>query len=123
MSAAVDKVREAVAGTTDPVAGLRSPRWPAARAAWLRLHPTCAACGAPDHVEVHHVYPFSWPRGAATELDPTNFITLCEHSSRNCHLSLGHLGDWKARNPDVRADAAAYLAKVRARPYPPPDPS
>jgi 5-methylcytosine-specific restriction endonuclease McrA len=90
----------------------RSGHWPVLRAAWLKEHPACAACGASEHLTVHHVVPFQVdPR---KELDATNLITLCER----CHLVFGHLGDWQSRNPDVRIDAAAYQAKRQARPRP-----
>lgn len=94
----------------------RSTRWPAVRARHLAEHPACAACGGRSGVEVHHVLPVGWPGGRANELDPANLITLCPGH----HLWVGHLGDWRARNPECRADAAAVRAKVAARAYPPP---
>lgn len=102
-----------------PDFGLRSPHWSAVRAAHLRLHPTCAACGGTEDVQVHHIWPYSWPGGEATELVETNFITLCEHPGHCCHVRIGHLGDWRSRNPDVVKDSEEWLKKTHNRPYPP----
>lgn len=96
----------------------RSSHWPAKRAEWLRAHPTCAACGGAEGLQVHHILPVSWPGGRELELSDSNLITLCTAKGHNCHLWIGHLGDFKSRNPDVRADAAAMLRKIKARPYP-----
>lgn len=94
----------------------RSGSWPRVRAEFLKAHPTCAACGRRDRLEVHHVEPFS--RSPEKELDPNNLITLCDGPGAHCHYMIGHLCSWKSFNPDVRADAARYLAKIQARPPP-----
>ena len=89
----------------DKAPAARSPQWPKARAAWLREHPACEACGGTDHVEVHHRVPFSWD--ASRELDKTNFVTLCEKGPGcNCHLHYGHCGNWKFANSNVDRDAS-----------------
>lgn len=95
----------------------RSPLWPSVRKRHLRANPRCAACGGIEDVEVHHIYPVSWPGGKDSELLTENLISLCE--KRGCHLRFGHLGDYRSRNPEVVADAAAFYQKVRSRPYPP----
>ncbi len=85
----------------------RSDKWPAARRAWLAQHPTCAACGSAKDLQVHHKRPFHlYPE---LELNPANFITLCETIGTDHHLHVGHLGDWKDYNERVDADAAAEL--------------
>jgi hypothetical protein len=98
------------------LASERSSHWPAVRDAYKAAHPACEACGASGpkaDLDVHHILPVSlWPEN---ELDPTNLITLC--NKHHCHLMIGHLGDYDAYNPLVREDAAAMLAKVKARPY------
>lgn len=99
---------------TDKPSNDRSPKWPAAREDWLKTHGTCAACGRTNHLEVHHKRPFHLD--PTLELDPVNFITLCEHPSAPCHLVFGHLLSWEAFNPSVESDSALYLAKVKARP-------
>jgi 5-methylcytosine-specific restriction endonuclease McrA len=48
----------------------------------------------------------------ARELDPANLMALC----RSCHLFVGHLGSWESYNPAALEDAAAWLAKIKARP-------
>lgn len=89
----------------------RSTKWPSARRAWLKLHPTCAACGSSYCVQVHHKLPFhEFPN---LELDPRNFITLCECHPGNDHLTLGHLGDWKKYNPAVESDASFALVRSK----------
>lgn len=96
----------------------RSSRWPAVRAAHLKANPTCAACGAREKLEVHHLYPVGWPHGADFELEPGNLLTLCERATHNCHFWVGHLGDWKSRNPHARLDASQLLTRIKNRPYP-----
>lgn len=92
----------------------RSPEWPRVRAEHLKDHPTCAACGESDHIQVHHIKPFHlWP---ALELVQSNLITLCEKPGHDCHFIFGHLHDWYSYNVEVEADAVAYLAKQEARP-------
>ncbi len=85
----------------------RSSHWPAVRKAHLKLHPACAACGHTLMVQVHHKKPFHLH--PELELDPKNFITLCECSPTDHHLKLGHNGDWKSFNPNVERDAANAL--------------
>lgn len=87
----------------------RSPRWPAVRRAWLRGHPACEVCGGVGGNDVHHVEPFHVC--PARELDPANLMTLC----RPHHLLVGHLMRWADWNPTAREDAAAWLAKIKAR--------
>ena len=101
--------------------GPRSPLWPAARLAHLQAQPVCQACGATIKLEVHHIKPFHlYPE---LELDPTNFLTLCEDAgatgkreAKNCHFAWGHFYDWYAFNPQVVADTAAWLARVKTAP-------
>lgn len=88
----------------------RSPHWPAVRAWKLKHFPTCAACGGAEKLEVHHKMPFHlWPD---LELDQDNLITLCE-SERQCHLHIGHLGNWSKYNPNVDQDAVDELASLQ----------
>jgi len=94
----------------------RSPQWPEARKKWLKAHPTCAVCGSKDHLEVHHIMPFHLD--PSKELDPKNFITLCESKSHNDHLIFGHLLDFKSLNPNVVTDSKTYLGEVSHRKIP-----
>lgn len=83
----------------------RSPKWPGVRAAHLKAHPACEACGRRDALEVHHVQPFHVRPDL--ELDPKNLVTLCGDP---CHIVHGHFMAWTRINPMVREDAARYRA-------------
>ena len=97
-----------------PVYGTaRSGKWPALERAWLKVHPTCAACGTGDQVSVHHKRPFHLH--PELELDTGNLISLCE--KHNCHLMVGHSGDWHAYNPHVADDARVLAKRVEQRKY------
>jgi 5-methylcytosine-specific restriction protein A len=86
----------------------RSPKWPAVRRAWLRLHPACEVCGTTRALDVHHVVPFWQDR--SRELDPTNLISLC----RQHHFTFAHYEDWRLFNPTIRADAADWRGRFLA---------
>lgn len=99
-----------------PLGSQRSSHWSTVRKQYLAAHGMCAACGGSKKLEVHHKKPFHLD--PALELDPSNFITLCEAGKGgiNCHLAIGHLGDFKKYNPDVEADAASWKAKRASAP-------
>jgi len=80
----------------------RSSHWPTVEHAHLQKEPRCAACGTRDHAQVHHIEPFH--AHPERELDPTNLITLCM-SVKQCHLKIGHGGNFKMYNPHVVGDA------------------
>ena len=87
----------------------RSRKWPAARRRHLAKFPSCAACGARQGLQVHHVVPFHVD--PSRELDLTNLITLCEYvGGLECHSKLGHGDNFKMHVPDVRGIAADLLA-------------
>lgn len=89
----------------------RSGKWGTVRDHWLTDHPTCAACGTDEDLDVHHILPFSsYPEA---ELDPENdnLITLC----RLHHQWIGHSGNFRFWNPHVKSDAALQLKRVRER--------
>jgi hypothetical protein len=100
---------------TDPLVAYaqgRSPKWPALSRAWLREFPLCAACGRPHGCVPHHVVPFH--ADPDRELDRDNLITLGESGTLNCHLWVGHAGNWRDWNPSVRMDAAHFAAMLAA---------
>lgn len=71
----------------------------------VKASPFCMACGSMSHVQAHHVLPFhKYPLAGA---DPMNFISLCE-GHLQCHLKIGHGGDWRFFNPDVVGDAKEH---------------
>lgn len=94
----------------------RSGGWPKVRAEHLAKSPTCVVCGGKKKLEVHHMLPFHLH--PQLELDPNNLITLCENKKDgvNCHLFLGHLGSFKAYNPNVIKDAEEWKTKIETRP-------
>jgi hypothetical protein len=108
-------VDEFVVPITSPpmVCGVvRSPHWPAVRESFLKVHPTCAACGGKIGLNVHHIKPYYlFPK---LELVESNLITLCEQYGH--HLLFGHLMNWGSWNPLVVSDAAGWLKKVNNRP-------
>lgn len=85
----------------------RSPHWPAVEKAHLAREPFCRYCGGTLLLQVHHMMPFHLD--PEKELDPSNLITLCEDykDGVECHLHIGHLGNWKTYNPSVAGTANA----------------
>ena len=113
--------KKAKGGTAED--GKRSNKWPTARKHFLKNNTDgCAACGAKKGLQVHHVIPFH--DNPALELDPTNYIALCEFvGGLECHEKIGHdpVRGFKRFNPNVRKDAAELrahperLAQIHAR--------
>lgn len=84
-----------------PFGARRSHRWDEVRAGHIRSNPRCAVCNGTAKLRVHHIVPFSVD--PKRELDTGNLITLCEskRGGLNCHLFVGHLGNWNRHNPHV----------------------
>lgn len=92
------KTRDKASGITKE----RSSHWPAVMRKFLKSNPVCAACGSKKKLNVHHKKPFHlFPE---LELDESNLITLCMDPDMECHIKLGHGGDFKAYNPKVDID-------------------
>lgn len=91
----------------------RSPKWRTVRAEHLERKPRCAVCDGTSKVEVHHIIPFHV--APELELEPANLLTLCERKKYglNCHQLVGHLGNYRRANPDVRCDASTWRRKIR----------
>ena len=86
----------------------RSTKWPAVRRRILK-GAQCAACGSRQKLRAHHVISVS--EAPERELDETNIIVLCESNlDHNCHLTIGHNGEWQTTNPNAREDAARQRA-------------
>lgn len=90
----------------------RSSKWSLLRRQHLIKQPNCQACGSSKNLHVHHIEPVHV--NPDRELDPENLITLC---SKYCHLSIGHLMDYKSWNNNVKEDAMVYYNKVLNRPF------
>ena len=85
----------------------RSTHWPTVEKHFLETHPTCAACGGKERLNVHHCVPFHLD--SSLELDVNNLITLCM-GEKECHLKIGHGGSFKQYVPEVRKYASEVLA-------------
>lgn len=79
----------------------RSPKWDKVEEDFKAAHPKCECCGTKQRLQVHHIKPFHVE--PSLELDETNLITLCM-SDNECHLRVGHGGDFKSYNPNVVQD-------------------
>ena len=101
------KIRDAAAGITTK----RSSKWPALEKKFLKENPACAACGSLTDLNVHHMKPFHLH--PELELEPTNLITLCMGKTTECHIKLGHGGDFKAYNPNVEEDVAEVKKNIK----------
>jgi 5-methylcytosine-specific restriction enzyme A len=88
------------------ISAKRSAHWPTIEKHFREKYPTCAACGGSKRLNVHHIQPFHiFPE---LELDTNNLISLCM-GKLECHLRLGHLGNFKTYNPNIIKNAAAAL--------------
>jgi 5-methylcytosine-specific restriction protein A len=95
-----------------PTGARRSPQWPKTRNAFLKGK-SCAVCGGRKKVIAHHVIPF-W-LAPDLENDPDNLLPLCEdyRYGINCHLFVGHLGNFRRANVYVRAVAKFLSALLK----------
>lgn len=60
-------------------------------------HGSCAWCGRTKGIHVHHVLPVKTHPWLADDGE-RNMISLC---GKRCHLTLGHLGNWRTSNQAV----------------------
>jgi 5-methylcytosine-specific restriction protein A len=90
----------------------RSGSWRTVRARHLIGHDHCFVCGQKSKLEVHHVIPFSV--APHLELDPENLVSLCENKKYgiNCHLLIGHLGNYRRTNVSFWQDAVTWAMKL-----------
>lgn len=111
----IQHIKDRIAGKV-PSGAKRSGEWPRVRKEHLDKNPACALCGGGKDLEVHHIHPFHLHPDL--ELSPANLITLCESKNGgvNCHLFMGHLGNFKSFNVDVVADTSAWDRKILLRP-------
>ncbi len=79
--------------------GIRdSYKYRKAMKAYKAAHPNCEYCGRSKKVDVHHVIPVSVDPSLADKEE--NMISLCRKP--NCHLIVGHMGNYKNYNKNVR---------------------
>ena len=68
-------------------------------------------CKSKKKVEVHHKVPFHI--APDLELDENNMVSLCENKKYgcNCHLMLGHRGNYRKVNISVEYDILIWRKK------------
>lgn len=96
-----------------PKGAKRSKNWRKVRQKHLKKEPKCQVCGLSKKLEVHHIIPFHV--APHLELEPRNLVTLCENKKYgiNCHLLIGHLGNYQKLNTDFHTDAVVWNAKLK----------
>lgn len=87
----------------------RSNKWPTIEKHFREAHPNCAVCNGTARLNVHHCIPFHLD--PTLELDPNNLITLCM-GEKECHLQIGHCGNFKLYNPNIVRDAATLSKDI-----------
>ncbi len=94
-----------------PPGAKRSSQWAAVRNAFLKGK-MCAVCGGRKSLIAHHEIPFHL--APHLELVESNLIPLCEAGRYgiNCHLLLGHVGNYQRTNVTVRADVAYWRQRL-----------
>ena len=90
----------------------RSENWLEFRDDYVRRNPKCVVCGSTRKLEVHHIVPFHV--APDLELDESNLMTMCANKKYgiNCHLLIGHLGNYRKVNPNVVLDAMVWKYKL-----------
>ena len=100
-----------------PIGIARSSRWNGVRNNFLKSYPCCEVCAGTNVLRVHHIKPYHlFPE---LELEETNLITLCESKNLgiNCHLFIGHLGNYRNINPDCVRDAKYWCEKLKRKEF------
>lgn len=99
-----------------PHGARRSSRWRRTRDQFLKGN-RCAVCGGKRSLIAHHEIPFYL--APDLELNPANLIPLCEAGrfGINCHLLIGHLGNWRRFNVIARADVAFWHDRLILEPH------
>ena len=114
MQKLVERVKDVLKGKV-PVRKARSSKWAKVRETHLESQPRCAVCEGNKKLSVHHIHPFHlYPE---LELEPSNLITLCESTKYgiNCHLLIGHLGNFRNINTHVLIDITTWNSRLKER--------
>ncbi len=90
----------------------RSSAWRKVRKKHLEKYPKCRVCGLTTKVEVHHILPFNI--APDLELNSDNLTTLCDNKKYgiNCHLLIGHHGNYTNVNLTYWEDAISWSIKL-----------
>ena len=107
-----DKIKDRIHGKVRK-GQKRSDDWTEIRNGFISQNPNCMVCGSKKKVEAHHIIPFQI--APDLELDPDNLMTLCRNKKYgiNCHLLVGHLGNFRRTNPNVELDAMIWRVKLK----------
>ena len=95
-----------------PKGAKRSSKWRKVRSKFIKEYPRCAVCGSKKKIEVHHKVPFYY--APDLELVEYNLATLCENKKYgiNCHLLIGHLGNYSRINTQIEYDILEWRMKL-----------
>jgi|TARA_R100000789_G_scaffold37940_1_gene40446 hypothetical protein len=95
-----------------PKGAKRSSKWRKVRSKFIKEYPRCAVCGSKKKIEVHHKVPFYY--APDLELVEDNLATLCENKKYgiNCHLLIGHLGNYSRINTQIEYDILEWRMKL-----------
>jgi hypothetical protein len=111
-----EDVKDIIKGVR-PLGSRRSSLWPSVRNEHLSKWACCEICAATSKLRVHHIKPYHlFPE---LELEGSNLITLCESwkMGLNCHLLVGHLGNYRHINPDCVRDAKYWCEKLNKKEF------
>jgi hypothetical protein len=111
-----EDVKDIIKGVR-PLGSRRSSLWPEVRDEHLSKYACCEVCAATSKLRVHHIKPYHlFPE---LELEKSNLITLCESwkMGLNCHLLVGHLGNYRNINPDCVSDAKYWSEKLAKKEF------
>jgi len=109
-----EELRDRIQGKA-PKGKRRSRAWKTVRAHYLKANPKCAVCESTKSLEIHHILPFHI--APDKELDPANLMTLCENKKYgiNCHLLIGHLGNYRRVNLQCQIDVVVWNMKIKGK--------
>lgn len=95
-----------------PKGAKRSSKWRKVRKAFIKKNPHCFVCGSKKKVEIHHKIPFHI--APDLELVEDNLASLCENKKYgiNCHLLIGHLGNYRRINAQIEYDVMIWRRKI-----------
>lgn len=95
-----------------PKGSKRSSKWYKVRREMLDEYPECGVCNSKTKRVVHHKIPFHI--APDLELVKSNLEVLCESKRYgiNCHLLIGHLGNWRRFNASVEVDIMTWYIKL-----------
>ena len=93
----------------------RSGQWPTIRKKFLKKNSSCELCLGKTKLQVHHIIPFNIRPDL--ELVEENLITLCTRKKYgvNCHLLVGHLGNYRSMNINCLEDVLVWREKLLNR--------